>query len=551
MSGNDALKDDGLDVPPEERTPLVRRLLDVIVGLREANARLQRTVDELKDEIRRLKGLPEKPERKPSSLEQPVPPGKKKRRRGKRPGSAKRMKTQALTVDETVTLEPERLPEGAELRGYRDFTVQDLVVRPHVIRYRRARYRMPETGELISAPLPEAVRKQGHFGPGPRAYVLCHSYQNHVTEPLILEDLRDRGIDISAGEIHAMLTEGHDTFHAEKDALLPAACEVSSVFHTDDTPARHQGQNAHTHQIGNELFTSFTTTETKSRLNFLNILRAPFTDYVLREESLWCLEYHGVSDRVVARLTAALGDEDALVFPDETAWTTQLAAWDVPESATKHVTEAALIGCLIHHDLYPGATLVSDDAGQFQVLGFMNSLCWIHAVRHVDELVPETPSQRRAQERTLTAIWKYYRRLTTYRESSSPHRRAGLERDFDTVFASKTGFGSKTGWPELNTVLDRIREKRESLLLVLDHPEIPLTNNLSERDIREYAKKRKISAGTRNDLGRCCRNTFLSLKKTCRKLGVSFCRFLQDRIQGLSEILPLPDLIRQAAAQRD
>jgi len=538
MSGNDALAVDGLDLPPEEQTPLVRRLLDIIAGL-------ERTVDELKDEIRRLKGLPEKPQRKPSSLEQPAPPGKKKRRRGKRPGSAKRLKTQGLTIDETITLEPEQLPEGAALHDYRNFTVQDLVVRPHVVRYRRARYVVAETGKLVAAPLPEEVRRYGHFGPGLRTYVLSQYYQNHVTQPLILEELRDRGLDISAGEIHAMLTEGHDAFHTEKDALLPAAREVSSVFHTDDTTARHQGQNAHTHQIGNELFTSFTTTGTKSRLNFLNILRAPFTDYVLREDSLWCLEYHDVSEHIVARLTAALGDEDALVFPDEAAWRSQLAVWKVPESAVKYVDEAGMIGCLIHHDLYPGATLVSDDAGQFQVLGFMNSLCWIHAVRHVDELVPENQPQRSAHERTLTAIWKYYRRLKVYRESPSPQRRAGLERDFETVF------GAKTQWPELNRVMERIRGKRESLLLVLDHPEIPLTNNLSERDIREYAKKRKISAGTRNDLGRRCRDTFLSLKKTCRKLGVSFCRFLQDRIQGLSEILPLPDLIRQKAQTAD
>jgi hypothetical protein len=453
------------------------------------------------------------------------------------------MKTRALVIDQTVPLEPERLPEGAVLHDYRNFTVQDLVVRPHVVRYRRARYVVPDTGELISAPLPEAVRRHGHFGPGLRAYVLSQYYQNHVTGPLILEDLRDRGLDISAGEIQAMLTEGHDAFHAEKDALLPAARAVSSVFHTDDTPARHQGQNAHTHHIGNELFTSFTTTETKCRLNFLNILRAPFTEYVLREESLWCLEYHGVSDRVVARLTAALGDEEALVFPDEAAWQAQLAAWKLPKSARKHATEAALIGCLIHHDLYPGAALVSDDAGQFQVLGLLNSLCWIHAVRHVDELIPETPSQRRAHEQTLTAIWKYYRRLKAYRESPTPQRRALLERDFDRVF------GSKTGWPALNAVLDRISGKHESLLLVLDHPEIPLTNNLSERDIREYAKKRKISAGTRSDLGRRCRDTFLSLKKTCRKLGVSFCRYLQDRIQGLSHILPLPETIRRTALE--
>lgn len=537
MSGIDRPSVDGLSVLPEERTPLVERLLEII-------ARQERTIEELKDEIRRLKGLPEKPKRGPSMLEKPAPPGAgKRRRRGKRPGSQKRMKTQALSIDEVVTLEPGSLPEGAELHDYRNFTVQDLVMKPHVVRYRRARYKVPGTAGLVSGRLPDSVRKHGHFGPGLRAFVLAQHHQNHVTEPLIVEDLRDHGFDISSGEVHAILTEGHDAFHAEKDGLLSAAREVSHVFHTDDTPARHRGQNAHTHHIGNDLFTSFTTTGAKSRINFLEILRVPHADYVLREESLFCLESSGVSDRVIARLTAALGQEPALVFANAAAWQAQLAAWDVPPSAEKHVTEAALIGCLIQYNLYPEGILVSDDAGQFQVRGLTNALCWIHAVRHVEELIPRTQSQRRAQEQTLTAIWKYYRRLKAYRETPTPQRRAGLERDFESLF------GSKTGWPELNAVLERIRGKRESLLLVLAHPEIPLTNNLSERDIREYAKKRKISAGTRNDLGRRCRDTFLSLKKTCRKLGVSFYRYLRDRIQDLKAILPLPETIRQTAQQ--
>jgi hypothetical protein len=87
------------------------------------------------------------------------------------------------------------------------------------------------------------------------------------------------------------------------------------------------------------------------------------------------------------------------------------------------------------------------------------------------------------------------------------------------------------------------------LLLVLEHPEIPLHNNLSENDIRQYVKKRKISAGTRSDAGRRCRDTFLSLKTTCRKLGVTFWRYLRDRIYRLNEVPPLADLIRKKAAE--
>ena len=86
-----------------------------------------------------------------------------------------------------------------------------------------------------------------------------------------------------------------------------------------------------------------------------------------------------------------------------------------------------------------------------------------------------------------------------------------------------------------------------TLLMVLEHPDIPLHNNLSENDIREYVKKRKISGSTRSDSGRRCRDTFTSLKKTCRKLGISFWEYLKDRITGQNAIARLPDLIRSRA----
>ena len=82
------------------------------------------------------------------------------------------------------------------------------------------------------------------------------------------------------------------------------------------------------------------------------------------------------------------------------------------------------------------------------------------------------------------------------------------------------------------------------------HQEVPLHNNAMESDIREYVKRRKVSGGTRNDAGRRCRDTFASLKKTCRKLGVRFWEYLQDRVRGLGKIARLADLIRQKAPQR-
>jgi len=80
--------------------------------------------------------------------------------------------------------------------------------------------------------------------------------------------------------------------------------------------------------------------------------------------------------------------------------------------------------------------------------------------------------------------------------------------------------------------------------MVLERPDLPLHNNTSETDIREYVKKRKISGSTRSDLGRRCRDTFTSLKKTGRKLGIGFWQYLEDRVSRKNSIPSLPDLMR-------
>lgn len=106
---------------------------------------------------------------------------------------------------------------------------------------------------------------------------------------------------------------------------------------------------------------------------------------------------------------------------------------------------------------------------------------------------------------------------------------------------------SKTSSATLNAALRRIYNNKPELLLVLERPDIPLHNNGAENAIREYVKKRKISGSTRSESGRQCRDTFASLKKTCRKLGVSFWQYLKDRIENTGLIPDLSDLIRQQA----
>ena len=118
-----------------------------------------------------------------------------------------------------------------------------------------------------------------------------------------------------------------------------------------------------------------------------------------------------------------------------------------------------------------------------------------------------------------------------------------LEARFDALVAQRTGY------PRIDSVLKEMRNHRADLLRVLQRPDVPLRNNAMESDIREFVKRRKISGGTGNDTGRRCRDTLASLKKTCRKLGIRFWDYLQDRVRGLGRMPRLAEWIRQKAAE--
>lgn len=516
-----------LTIPPEEQTPLVLALVEII-------RRQDEEIKTLKDEIHKLKGTTQRPKLEPSRLLKPAKP-KSGKSKGKRPGSQKRVKTRQLPIHQDVPLRIEGLPAGTQIEGYRDFVVQDLKVSPHNTRYRRTVYRLPD-GSLQVAGRPAEV--SGHFGVGLKQFVLYQVHQLHVSQARLLEQLHEFGIDISAGQVNDLLLHGHDALHAEKDALLPTAREISGVLHTDDTSARHRGQNAVCTHIGNELFASFHTTDSKSRLNFLRLLCQPEERYTLNEEMLTCLELLGAPQKLQRRMAKL----DDATFMGREAFCKQLSRWRIKNE--KHrtlVCEAALYGTLLTEKWYDDLGLVSDDAPQFKLFGFVHGLCWVHAERKVSRLIPLTSKHEQAVAKSRDQIWKFYKRLGDYRAAPSESKRARLEARFDQIFRRRTGY------PALNEALRLLQAKRDELLAVLEYPNLPLHNNLSENDIREYARLRKVSGGTRSDLGLRCRDTFLSLKKTCRKLGVSFWQLLKDRLTGEATIPPLADLMRQAA----
>ena len=515
------------DLSGDDLKKLVFQLLEKVAALEAENAALR-------EEVARLKGLKGRPKIRPSGMEKatdPQPkggPGKKRRR-----GGAERVVTEerVLAVD---------APPGSRLKGYESYVVEDLVVRPATIRYRRQRWRTA-AGETIVAPLPPGVR--GHVGPELRRYVLALYHQGRMTVVGLLTHLHDLGVSLSKRQLVRLLIDGQEAFVGEAREVLRAGLETAAWISVDDTGARHKGANATCTQIGNDHFAWFATTGAKSRLNFLELLRAGHTDYVINDAALAYMRQRNLAGPLIARLRTAATKR----FADDAAWTDHLdrlglSGLTVTPDPVRIATEGALWGSIIDHRFLGDAVILSDDAGQFNVGD--HALCWVHAERLIHKLDTFTDAQRQAVEGIRTRVWKLYDDLKAYQQKPSPRRKAALQRRFDGIFTTRTGYVT------LDRLLQRLHANKDELLAVLDRPEIPLHTNGSENDIRCQVIRRKISAGTRSDTGRQCRDGFLSLMKTCQKLGVTFWAYLGNRLHvpETPVVMPLPKLIRARAS---
>ena len=514
-------------------SPLV--LKPLMLGLLEENVRLASENAALREEIARLKGLKGKADIKPPS----TPSGMEKatEKRSRREKRRRGPKMPSVPVEERVVAVSD-IPPGSRFKGYEDFTIQDLRIEPRVVRLRRERWLTPD-GRTVLAPLPEGI--SDHFGPEIKRLILAQYHQGQTTVPRLVELLQMVGVDISKRQVVRILTDANDAFIAEVRDVLRAGLTHGGWISVDDTGARHRGRNGFCTQIGNDAFTFFATTGSKSRANFLGLLRAGHGDYVLNDQAFAYMCRRNLAGPVITMLAA----HPARRFADQAAWNAHLdslgiAGLKVHPDPVMVATEGALWGAVTAHGFLRDMVIVSDDAGQFNV--GEHALCWVHAERLVHKLDIFTEAARKAKERVRALIWWLYADLKAYRSAPDPRRKAELKARFDRIFKRRTGFAT------LDRLLDRLHANKVELLRVLDRPEIPLHTNGSENDIRCQVIRRKVSGTTRSDHGRDCRDAFLSLAKTCRKLGISFWDYLGTRL-GAAVAPPLPRLSAMVAAR--
>ena len=523
----------------------IRALLNLVEEQASEIRVLRVENQQLRDELTRLKGGQGRPK---------IPPGKsaggsmdyssEQERRPAPKSWQKRGKQDRLRIDRTerVVVDPATLPADAELKGYERVVVQDLVLRTDTVAFELAVWYSPSERRSYRARRPAGY--DGAFGPYLRTLVLTLAYGGGMSERKILELVAGTGIVISAGTVSNLLTEGRVAFETEAREVLEAGLESSPYQHIDDTSTRVNGEAQYCQILCNALYTAYQTTPGKDRRTVIEVLRGGRPRaYRFDAEADRHLAWLKLSAGARAKLAAAIPRDQEL---DEATLTALVAApaLRLGPRQQEQVREAlALAAYLADPDWPVVRTLVCDDAPQFRAITEELALCWIHEGRHFKKLTPYLPQHQAALADILTQFWAYYRELLAYRELPTMQDRLRLDARFDTLF------GTKTGYQALDERLALTRDKKPELLLVLEHPELPLHNNPAELGARQRVRKRDVSFGPRSPAGSAAWDTFMTLAATTRKLGLDFSAYLRDRFTTAGQIPPLADLISARASQ--
>jgi hypothetical protein len=190
---------------------------------------------------------------------------------------------------------------------------------------------------------------------------------------------------------------------------------------------------------GNDNFTWFATTGSKSRLNFLDLLRAGHTDYVINDAALTYMRERALSGPVIARLA----EHPHKQFADPVAWQAHLArlgitALTVTPDPIQIATEGALWGSIHAHDFLREGGLSAMTPASSPSVGTHSAGCTPSGWCTSSILLPTTSVV--AQKHVRSLIWRFYADLKAYRANPTLRRRGQLRVRFDRIFCRRTGF---------------------------------------------------------------------------------------------------------------
>ena len=435
-----------------------------------------------------------------------------------------------------------QLPEDAEFKGYKDKVVQDLIIKTDNVRFKREVYYSSSQKKTYLGNIP--VGYEGDYGPHINSHILSMKYVSNMSIPKITEFFNNAGILISSSYISDRLTKHLDVFHHEKSEFYQVSLESSSYQQIDDTTSRVDGQNYYTQIVCNPLATVFFTTKHKNRLTILDVLRNfESRSFLFNEETFALLEQLKVPKKLISLLYKI---ENNITFDEQKLHEILNKLSPAFKQSKLHRTRIMEAAAIAHYhqetEIPIVKVLVCDDAPQFKLITNELLLCWVHEGRHYKRLIPVVPTHKKQLTAFRKRYWKYYSKLYKYKKNPSSDLAHSLSSEFDALFSTKTGYD------ELDARIAKSKAKKKELLTVLNHPEIPLHNNMSENGARIQKRREDVSLHTKTEEGTKAKDTMMSYVDTCRKLGVSASKYIYDRVSKTFKLPSLAELIRAKAA---
>lgn len=469
-----------------------------------------------------------------SSEKERKPKGTNKGKKGvKFDGSRQADKEDVIPIDKGV------LPSDALFKGYAVSRYYDLQIQSSLIEVKREVYYSPSEGKNYTAPLRPRYDAGSDYTNELKGHVVALKYKFGMSIPKIEEWLNLNGVPITKGTISNILLEKGASSQVEYEQIHELGLQIGLFNQSDTTGARVNGQNQHCHVFGNAYYTAYFTTPHKDRQTIIDLVRSNRPRaYLLNDQTLAIYKYLKIPKKVVKLLAEELCEKSV----DQKSFTALLQEI-LPRQDYERQIDKLLEGAYLahYHSEDPLRILVADDAPQYKLTALLIALCWVHAGRHFKKLNPKITYHQELLDKFLTDFWQYYHRLLVYKQAPDPLIARQLSSDFDHLFSQQSGFDL------LDERIAKTKAKKRELLVVLEHPYIPLHNNASELDARKEVEYRNISFQTRNQKGTLAKDVFFTIVQTCKKLGVNAYAYILDIVSNKREMTPLTDIMIQKA----
>ncbi len=514
-------------------------LLNVAESQQSEILGLKDIIQQLKDEINKLKGEQAKPKFKPKNKSKDISSNRyQKKTKESKPKESKKKKI-SIDKKEFCKIDKSTLPSDAVFKGYETLIQQDLVFQRNNTEFQiELWYSASKKKTYRSRP----SNYNGYFGNNLKAFVLMMHNFADVTHSKLLGLLGGVGVEISSGSLQNILCENSEKWIKEKQDIIKSGL-TDNYTQTDTTGAKVAGELWHTHILCSENFMSFSTLQGKGRKHLL---------YALQGEQNQGLNfvYNATTEKYLDHFKISVSNKTQLknIFKGKGVITElefkSLIKKMMPDLVLKPTTfnwvcDSFAFGYYHQQKDFPKVDiLISDNAPEYNLIGNRQGLCWIHDARNYNKLTPFIKHHEQVLDNFVKKYWEFYNKLLEYKKSPNKKSKIQIEKDFNELFIPNTNYF------DLDKQIKKTLKNKEKLLLVLEYPYIPLHNNLAELAARIQVRKRDISLHTITKLGTQIQDAFMSIIQTCRLNGINAYKYIKDRIENINQIY-LPNIVSE------